>query len=42
MNRNDLPNDEIRRQLREIDRTNTAVMPRWRELLRASSGATSA
>jgi rubrerythrin len=33
MNRNDLPNDEIRRQLREIDRANTAVMPRWRELL---------
>ena len=33
MNRNDLPNDEIRRQLREIDRANAAVMPRWRELL---------
>jgi rubrerythrin len=33
MNHNDLPNDEIRRQLREIDRANTAVMPRWRELL---------
>jgi len=33
MNPNDLPQDEIRRQLREIDRANTAVMPRWREVL---------
>jgi hypothetical protein len=33
MNRNDLNNDEIRRQLRAVDRMNTAVVPRWREAL---------
>lgn len=29
----DIARDELRRQLREIDQTNTAVMPRWRDLL---------
>jgi hypothetical protein len=33
MNPNDLPNDEIRRQLREIDQANTVAMPKWREVL---------
>ena len=33
MNPNDLPNDEIRRQLRAIDRANTEAMPKWREVL---------
>lgn len=33
MNNNDLNNDEIRRQLRAVDRLNTAVVPRWREAL---------
>jgi hypothetical protein len=33
MNHNDLNNDEIRRQLRAVDRLNTAVVPRWREAL---------
>ena len=33
MNTNDLNNDEIRRQLRAVDRMNTAVVPRWREAL---------
>ena len=33
MNNQDLNNDEIRRQLRAVDRMNTAVMPRWREAL---------
>ena len=28
MNNNDLNNDEIRRQLRAVDRMNTAVVPR--------------
>jgi Ferritin-like domain len=32
-NNNDLNNDEIRRQLRAVDRMNTAVVPRWREAL---------
>ena len=30
---NDLNNDEIRRELRDIDRMNTAAMPAWRTLL---------
>jgi Ferritin-like domain len=33
MNNHDLNNDEIRRQLRAVDRMNTAVVPRWREAL---------
>jgi Ferritin-like domain len=33
MNTHDLNNDEIRRQLRAVDRMNTAVVPRWREAL---------
>jgi hypothetical protein len=33
MNNNDLSNDEIRRQLRAVDRMNTAVVPRWRDAL---------
>lgn len=33
MNNIDLNNDEIRRQLRAVDRLNTAVVPRWREVL---------
>lgn len=33
MNNQDLNNDEIRRQLRAVDRLNTAVVPRWREAL---------
>jgi Ferritin-like domain len=33
MNNKDLNNDEIRRQLRAVDRMNTAVVPRWREAL---------
>lgn len=33
MNNHDLNNDEIRRQLRVVDRMNTAVVPRWREAL---------
>jgi hypothetical protein len=33
MNMHDLSNDEIRRQLRAVDRLNTAVVPRWREAL---------
>ena len=33
MNNQDLNNDEIRRQLRAVDRMNTAVVPRWREAL---------
>ncbi len=33
MTTNDLNNDEIRRQLRAVDRMNTAVVPRWREAL---------
>ena len=33
MNNNDLNNDEIRRQLRAVDRLNTAAVPRWREAL---------
>jgi Ferritin-like domain len=33
MNNYDLNNDEIRRQLRAVDRLNTAVVPRWREAL---------
>jgi hypothetical protein len=33
MNNNDLNNDEIRRQLRAVDRMNTAAVPRWREAL---------
>jgi rubrerythrin len=33
MNHHDLPTDEIRRELRAIDRTNTEVMPKWREVL---------
>ena len=33
MNNNDLNNDEIRRQLRAVDRMNTEAVPRWREAL---------
>ncbi len=33
MNNHDLNNDEIRRQLRAVDRMNTAIVPRWREAL---------
>jgi Ferritin-like domain len=33
MNNQDLNNDEIRRQLRAVDRMNTAIVPRWREAL---------
>jgi hypothetical protein len=33
MNDQDLNNDEIRRQLRAVDRLNTAVVPRWRDAL---------
>ncbi len=33
MNNHDLNNDEIRRQLRAVDRMNTTVVPRWREAL---------
>jgi hypothetical protein len=33
MNNNDLNNDEIRRQLRAVDRMNTEALPRWREAL---------
>ena len=33
MNNNDLSNDEIRRQLRAVDRLNTEAVPRWREAL---------
>lgn len=33
MNNYDLNNDEIQRQLRAVDRLNTAVVPRWREAL---------
>lgn len=33
MNSQDLNNDEIRRQLRAVDRLNSAVVPRWREAL---------
>jgi len=38
MNPNDLPTDEIRRQLREADRANSAAMPRWREVLARITG----
>jgi rubrerythrin len=38
MNRNDLPTEEIRRQLREADRANAAAMPRWREVLARITG----
>jgi rubrerythrin len=38
MNHNDLPTEEIRRQLREVDRANTAAMPRWREVLARLTG----
>ncbi|MEP7047861.1 MAG: ferritin-like domain-containing protein [Ilumatobacteraceae bacterium] len=31
--KNDLNNDEIRRQLRAVDRMNTDLVPRWREAL---------
>jgi hypothetical protein len=30
---NDINTDEVRRQLRDVDRANEAVMPRWREAL---------
>jgi len=33
MNHNDLNTDELRRQLRAVDRMNTSAMPRWREAL---------
>ena len=33
MNNNDLNNDEVRRQLRTVDRLNAEAMPRWREAL---------
>src|SRR4051794_15243379 len=33
MNKNDLNNDELRRQLRAVDRMNTNVVPRWRDAL---------
>jgi hypothetical protein len=33
MKNNDLNNDEIRRQLRAVDRMNTEAVPRWREAL---------
>jgi hypothetical protein len=33
MHPHDVPTDEIRRQLRAVDRTNEAAMPRWREAL---------
>jgi Ferritin-like domain len=33
MNNNDLNTDEIRRQLRAVDRMNTEALPRWREAL---------
>lgn len=33
MNPQDLNNDEMRRQLRAVDRLNTAVVPRWRDAL---------
>ena len=33
MTHSDLNNDEIRRQLRAVDRMNSAVVPRWREAL---------
>ena len=33
MNHNDLNTDEVRRQLRAVDRMNTSVMPRWRDAL---------
>jgi Ferritin-like domain len=33
MNNQDLNNDEIRRQLRAVDRMNTAAMPKWRDAL---------
>jgi hypothetical protein len=33
MNNNDLNNDEIRRQLRAVDRLNTEAVPRWRDAL---------
>ena len=42
MNNEDLNNDEIRRQLRAVDRMNNAVVPRWREALPASWGRRSA
>jgi Ferritin-like domain len=33
VNHNELNQDEVRRQLREIDRANEAIMPRWRSAL---------
>jgi hypothetical protein len=33
MNNQDLNNDEFRRQLRAVDRLNSAVVPRWRDAL---------
>src|SRR3954463_8215423 len=33
MKNNDLNTDEVRRQLREVDRMNTTVMPGWRDAL---------
>jgi rubrerythrin len=33
MNHHDLPTDEIRRELRAIDRANAEAMPKWREVL---------
>jgi hypothetical protein len=33
MNNQDLNNDEIRRQLRAVDRMNTAAVPKWRDAL---------
>ena len=33
MSNHDLNNDEIRRQLRAVDRMNTAAVPRWRDAL---------
>jgi hypothetical protein len=33
VNHNDLNQDEVRRHLREIDRANEAIMPRWRSAL---------
>ena len=42
MNHHDLPTDEIRRELRAIDRANAEAMPKWREVLTRSWAARSA
>ena len=38
MSNDNFSNDEVRRQLRAVDRANDAVMPRWREALDAHHG----